>query len=192
MKKISIILLALLMLLAFVSCDKDKSGDMINTYEEFVKAYNNCLEIPTYFAKDGKIEASDIGNWELRMLVHTLNGSYIGVTSLEVADGSSTTLTTSEDKNTKTYTFNNISITYKYTEGEEDTTEKDGTYTLTGTYVVTDSADKGSSYSFDITVNSETKCKIAYSKDAKGAFTSASVNGTDVELRLLNKQPSLY
>ena len=192
MKKISIILLALLMLLAFVSCDKDKSGDMINTYEEFVKAYNNCLEIPTYFAKDGKIEASDIDNWELRMLVHTLNGSYIGVTSLEVADGSSTTLTTSEDKNTKTYTFNNISITYKYTEGEEDTTEKDGTYTLTGTYVVTDSADKGSSYSFDITINSETKCKIAYSKDANGAFTSASVNGTDVELRLLNKQSSIY
>ena len=179
------------MLLAFVSCDKDKSGDMINTYEEFVKAYNNGLEVRSYFAKDGKIETSDISDWELGSIIYTLNGSYISVTSLEVADGSSTTLTTSEDKNTKTYTFNNISITYKYTEGE-DTTEKDGTYTLTGTYVVTDSADKGSSYSFDLTINSETKCKIAYSKDAKGAFTSASVNGTDVELRLLNKQSSIY
>ena len=191
MKKISIILLALLMLLAFVSCDKDKSGDMINAYEEFVKAYNNGLEVRTNFAKDGKIETSDISDWELGSIIYTLNGSDIDVKSLEVADGSSTTLTTSEDKNTKTYTFNNISITYKYTEGE-DTTEKDGTYTLTGTYVVTDSADKGSSYSFDITINSETKCKIAYSKDAKGAFTSASVNGTDVELRLLNKQSSIY
>ena len=180
------------MLLAFVSCDKDKSGDMINTYEEFVKAYNNGLEVRTNFAKDGKIETSDISNWELGSIVYTLNGSDIDVKSLEVADGSSTTLTTSEDKNTKTYTFNNISITYKYTEGEKDTTEKDGTYTLTGTYVVTDSADKGSSYSFDLTINTDTKCKIAYSKDAKGAFTSASVNGTDVELRLLNKQPSLH
>ncbi len=190
MKKISIILLALLMLLAFVSCEKDKSGDMINAYEEFVKAYNNCLKVRTCFAKDGKIEKSDIGEWEFWSMVNTLSGKDINVTSLEVADGSSTTVTTSEDKSTKTYTFNNISITYKYTEGK-DTTEKDGTYTLTGTYAVTNVADKGTSYSFDVTINSETKFKIAYSMDKKDAFTSASVNGTDVELRLLNKQPGI-
>ena len=52
MKKVSIILLVLVMLLACVSCNKDKSGEMVATYEEFMNTYNSCYKVAKLLGDD--------------------------------------------------------------------------------------------------------------------------------------------
>ncbi len=40
MKKVLIVLLSVLLALTFISCEKDKSGEVIQNYEDFIKTRN--------------------------------------------------------------------------------------------------------------------------------------------------------
>ena len=40
------------MLLAFVSCDKDKSGEVVATYEEFMNTYTTCYRVAKLLGDD--------------------------------------------------------------------------------------------------------------------------------------------
>ena len=72
---------------------------------------------------------------------------------------------------------------------------KNGTFTVNGTYdYLSDSASTMSKFrakrtfesvSYDLTINGK-QYKLSYYIDGNNKYTSASVNGTGVEIRLLN------
>lgn len=61
MKKILIVLLSVLLALSFISCEKDKSGEVIQKYEDFKKsqsaysiASDFCYDLVDEYIEDGK------------------------------------------------------------------------------------------------------------------------------------------
>ena len=128
------------------------------------------------------------------MTINTINGSDIKVTEITSQSGS-VTESAGEETSDVDAEYRDISITYKYTEGS-DTTVKEGTLTVSGTYKHLYNATSASlsralrgneSVSYDLTINGK-QYKLSYYLDytSNKGYTSASVNGKDVELRLLN------
>lgn len=194
MKKVSIIFLVLVMLLAFVSCDKDKSGEMVATYEEFMNTYNSCYKVAMLLGKKAVSPISVSNDENFALTINTINNSDIKVTEITEQSGS-VTESAGENTNDVDAEYKNISIKYKYTEGS-DTTVKEGILTVSGTYkhqynATSASLSRGTgsneSVSYVLTINGK-QYKLSYFKDINKGYTSASVNGKDVELRLLNAE----
>lgn len=185
MKKALVILLSVMMVLAFTSCEKDKSEDSIAAFEAFSKACmagkdilsmgNSPVEITTSYFRGSSLSA-------LENLDCHLNGLELSLYSYESATSASGSV-----KNIEGYTDNNhlkyenIVVKYPYTyNGESGTRE----FEISGSYSKTTAEDGSVSYVYDFEVNGE-GYKAEYTvKD--GSFTAASVNGTGVNLRLVN------
>ena len=210
MKKISIIMLSLILLFCFVSCEKDKSGEMIENYEAFVKAYKVCNY--TFNAlpnRSSSSSASTSGVTNVAEKYSEVIDDYLSalystihedsnITITKITDGSGT-YEYAYDDNTEekvlnlTVTYNNVVLKYTYTDAN-GTEKNDGEMKIsTGTYKrktsSIDSSSKGDGISlYDVKCNMTidgTTYEITYTK--KGStFTSATVNGNEVEVRLLN------
>jgi hypothetical protein len=192
MKKLSIIILSLVLLFCFVSCEKDKSEEMIANYEAFWKAYKVCNE--TYYAlpkKTTNMSAdTDVDYYDIQNILTAVDeeNSNVEVISSSLEKSGSVTATKEGDKETYTY---DIKIDYKYIKGGTGSVTQEGTLTISGTYEETETTSKTMSYNSDvkckITIN-DTTYEITYYKDytKTDVFTSATVNGNTVELRLLN------
>ncbi len=184
MKKVLIILSVAIMLIASVSCEKDKSGEMVETYEEFMTALAKCNLATISNGYDEATNECTISESYLQEAVNKINDSEITITS-----GDAKFVRTEKTEGQKTtFTYDNVSIKYKYTEGSDET-EKDGTLTISGSYSITDylprALARDTEYSYDLTVNGKSY-KLSYYLNADRTYKSASVNGKNVELRLLN------
>ncbi len=184
MKKVLIILSVAIMLIASVSCEKDKSGEMVETYEEFMTALAKCNLATISNGYDEATNECTISESYLQEAVNKINDSEITITS-----GDAKFVRTEKTEGQKTtFTYDNVSIKYKYTEGSDET-PKDGTLTISGSYSITDYSTRAlardTEYSYDLTVNGKSY-KLSYYLNADRTYKSASVNGKNVELRLLN------
>ncbi len=187
MKKLSIILLVVLVLLSVVSCKKDKSEDMIATYEEFVSVNEICDSVNRLANSQTKIGDS-IETEYVGKIVNAAYGSDITVKSATFTSGEYKTETT-ENPRTYTDTYTVFVVSYKYTEGS-DTTVKDGELTVDGTMVTSYPETRASAENTEennvLTINKNKTYKMSYYWESKAGYKSASVNGKDVEVRLLN------
>lgn len=189
MKKFIILLLAALMLLA-VSCKKDKSEEMIANYLEFKKNYKaGMTAYPGDLAKgDGKLEAKEIGTDYLEDILTALDSeSKVNVTA--ISDESTGYWQSVEISAGYGADLNDIVIKYTYTEGES-TEEKNGELSISGNIRI----ENGETQKITCTVkinNKDYNFSLSGST-ATGKYISATANGKDVEVRLLNSNPSIY
>ena len=192
MKKVITVLSAIVVLLALVSCGGNKSEEMIETYEKFVTEYNICVRAENLLYDNASSGGSDtaLSNADLEDLLNTLNtdsSKNISVTESSITGGTSSMATSGD---TKTYSYNDIVVTYKYSDGTS--TGLDGTLTVSGEYAsktITSESSRGIpddvECTHNLTLNNKTY-RISYYKNANGTYKSASVDGTAVEVRLLN------
>ena len=181
MKKLSIILLALLIVFSFSSCKKDKTEEVVSAYENFIKA--EAVDEKAYNLFSSSLTND---NDNLNLTPTTVEGLSALLSSLGLSEDSlsdditvSGTITGSIQKGNKNLTFNNIKISYKVAEGDKE-------LTLTGTYS-NEQGDTGKarSTSYALKING-TDYAVSLKIDENGKYTSASVNGTEVDVRLIN------
>lgn len=153
MKKVLIVLLSVLLALTFISCEKDKSGEVIQNYEDFVKTRNAsenasefCNELAENYAdeKTGEVskEFSDKDKDDIKPFVTGGSYGYSRVSYLIMelldVDADSITITDVESvsgkiqdklqENSTEYTASDIVIKFKYTtttyvKGEAETSD---------------------------------------------------------------------
>jgi hypothetical protein len=185
MKKVMIVLLSALLLLSFTSCEKDKSGEIVSTFEKFVNNALICYDA-TYLGENGnKTEAVNyVDKGDAKDLLADLDSKYKDL------DETTITLTNPAGKITKesdVTTYSGISVDYSFPFNGETVT---GTLTVDGTYKYVTEGDTETSV-YDMTVNG-TKYHVEWTRNTKtGKFVSASVGEKSVEVRLLNSDVSL-
>ena len=193
MKKVLIVILSVLMLLSFSSCQKDNSEEVIAALEDYYKT-NNILGKTTstvsYTAMgDGSvnqiISQSSVKETDLENCLRKLGVITGSDTVSEVKSASGSITGIESDANTSlTYT----GITIKYTVGE-DTTEREFTFSGTVKSTLTVSGEKTKSEAaISLTINNTAYSVSIAAEDGKA--TSVTVNGKAVDPRLLNTKMS--
>lgn len=204
MKKLfTILLVVFLVVFSFVGCEKDKSEEVIKNYEDFEKTKgamsNIALASRLGGGKETELTAEKIDTNTLADLVFSIENETRIVT--EVVSAKGTILNDSKTEGVTSYStsteIKGLEIKYKYTtanakeakEGsltmsgtssfdvkavDEKTTEMRGTQKVSGLVI------NGTSYK-DITF--ELSGNMASSKTT---YTSATVGGKAVDVRLLN------
>ena len=192
MKKLVIVLLAVMLVFSLTSC-KDKGEEVIETYEKFCSTVTLGGYVKDSLGSSkGDIQeqnASDIST-----IISHASGSVIEIADDGITKQTGTVEVTSSDdaSNKTTVTWKDVVIDYKFTEGS-DTTEKDGQLTISGTYeheyVLDESASraisKSTTYRYNFTINS-TSYSASYTRNSDGTYSMANVDGKDVNLRILN------
>ena len=190
MKKLSIIILSLILLLCFVSCEKDKSEEMIANYEAFAKVYKVCDETWCALPKKNTnmSEDTDVSYYDIQNILTAIDSENSNVEVIDSSVKKSGTITATEDGDKETYTYD-IKIDYEYIKGGTGSVKQNGTLTISGTYEKTEIKPKAIANDEDVkckfTING-TPYEIAYYQKGNATFTSASVNGVAIEVRLLN------
>ena len=186
-------MLCALLAFSFVSCEKDKSGDMITNYENFAVALRGGLNTYYLFYK-ALDDVSEEVNVNLEG-IHVYDAddfveNYLANKNIYFDDSginfTAGTITGTKNDTTKNYTFTNAKFNVKYTEGE-GSEEKELEFTINGTYDESEDEEANTeSFAYNFTANDKTY-NISYTLSANPErFTSAKVNGNNVELRLLN------
>ena len=164
---------------------------MIANYEAFVKAYKVCDETWYALPKTTTADMSTddtVGKEDIQDILNAIdsensNIEVIDETSCPITRSGSVTVT--KDGNKKTYTYD-VTIHYSYT---RNMTIQEDTLTISGTYELTETVSKAIANDEDVkckfTING-TPYEIAYYQKGNATFTSASVNGVAIEVRLLN------
>ena len=204
MKKFLIIMLSVLLLLSFTSCEKDKSGDVIAAFEKFAAEKKVADAVYSIFQaiEDGTLGKDKIDTSDLKGLlaVYLENGNKVDIAEVTSASG-----TVTKEGNTRTL---NVTIGYKGYDEVSETTGSgssvtyvkvkiaEGTLTITGSWEyklenATSAVLRGegsviTTCSYNIKVNDDSY-DLSYTYNGlTNKFTAASVGGTGVELRLLN------
>lgn len=194
MRKVMTALLAFLLIFSFASCEKDKSEDTIATYEKFITSERILFYAESLYETTGadvgegvnaQIDKALIRDYILESLLEKLDAKYAKITTPTVESTTGNIKAVTSGTNTK-ITYENGVISFKYTpEGAtEEVTDK---LTLNGTIVreaVSSRGDSGMKYTYDLTINGKAY-RLSYEYDG-GKYTSAKVDGTDVDLTLLN------
>lgn len=225
MKKVLIVLLSVLLALTFISCEKDKSGEVIQNYEDFTNTYNAYSKVRNIYStleKIGTWEYDESGNRTLdiefsdsditkvqeilknnsyyvgRILdVDNYNPIYITITSVGSVSGKlEGKIQSSSSQYNEEYTASDIVIKFKYTTTKYVEDSKTGEYNPE----TSDSIDAELKINFKYSQKS-TKDAATYSisslslqnvsykdieySEGKEGYTSATVGGTAVELRLI-------
>jgi hypothetical protein len=186
MKKLSIILLALLIVFSFSSCEKDKTEDVISAYENYYKV--SAIDKNAYNLFSSSLN-DDTDSLDLTPAAVDMSDFRTLLNSLGLSDDSlgesitpSGNIKGTIQKRNKNLTFD-VKISYTVADGAKE-------LTITGTYF-NEQGDTGTgpatarstSCAFKINgTDYAVSCKI----DENGKCTSASVNGTDVDVRLIN------
>ena len=189
MKKLFIVLLAVMLVFSLTSC-KDKSEEMIEIYEKFCSTVTlgdrvmKTFDDPVDFDTDTttKLNENDIS-----AIIGLSSGSVVDVKSIDSKAGK-VKVVSNDDSSKTTITWKNVVIAYKYTEGS-DNTEKDGKLTISGSYGWEELSKRGepvpTTYRYSFTINS-TSYSADYTQDEGYKYTDANVNGKGVNLRILN------
>ncbi len=188
MKRILIVLLSVLLVFSFSSCEKDKSEEVIAVYEDYWKTsaiIGNVSGIPGYTVPgegSNKVNATvskDTLRYESNLQDYLeLVGVEGKVDSITDASGSITG--TYDSNQVMDLTYNDVVITYKMT---GDDAEHKLTFSGTQKFQITDDVQTGE---FKFTVNG-TVYSYSTKADLKAVkYISVSVNGKDVDVRLLN------
>ncbi len=189
MKKILIVLLSVLLALSFISCEKDKSEEVIANYEEFCKVYkidNTALSLFSSASTETDLKETSIDTKNLSSFLSAL------LSSSDITGPSASTNFTSGSYAKKTegdttkVTITDAVFKVSYTIGDKNVTDEE--YKISGTCVTKNPEDGTGSYDYSLTING-TGYSITMSGE-KGKVTSATVNGKAVDVRLLNSQPS--
>lgn len=177
MKKVLIVLLSVLLLVSFVSCEKDKSEEIIKNLEDFYTAKNICenaAKILTESAYTGESLAKD--KIEHDGLMDCLNALDLDPEVTEITNATGSATFTDGVK-----TYNDIVVTYTKSDGSDYDLSFSGKFDGSTT-------DK---YSYELKV-AGTDYSVSWTYDnSTGKYATASVNGNDVEVRLLNSTVSV-
>ena len=187
MKKFLIIMLSVLLLLSFTSCNKDKSGDVIAAFEKFSNYYSVVKATHAVFSHSDKPFTKDtVALAQVKNLVSVISGDNSAFTVV-ATDGTTGDMTTDSSKGETTY-----SATICYDKYDASGVKTDsGEITISGTCVRSSEPVRGDSAgidtdTYDLTINGvEYKVSYTYNYDTL-KYEAASVGGTGVELRLLN------
>ena len=175
MKKALLVILSLVMVISFTSCQKDTSAEVLSTFEAFTSQFEICSS--AIKAAGSKTTST------VKKAVQAISGDL----SIDVSS-----IVSDETKTKGTITGNDydVTIAYNYTSSTV-TTAKEGTLTVVGTYTKNDNDETGIvSYSWKFTINGE-EYDISCTTDVTEKFTSAYVNGQSVNVALLNSQDYL-
>lgn len=188
MKKILIVLVATLLLFSFTSCEKDKSEEVIATYEEFWKTFFIDYQVeemidykvdPSTSTVNCTISASTIKSGDFECALCYILGKDLATDSVIINSAEGTVTGTKNSKGVD-LTFD-VTITYAF-KGETEAK----TFTLKGTY-------KNSNYEsfeFKFTIDGA-PYNLSYKGSENGKVTEASVNGKDVDVRLINSNAKI-
>lgn len=199
MKKSLSVILMILLLLFFVSCEKDKSEEVISTYEKFCKTYMLMTPVtelmPTTTPESGgslatveisqehmKAFLSAYTRYEIEDITITDEEPLKFKQGIITIDGSETkkTAVIKPDQEAK------ITVSYKVsgeTEGKEEEKSNEEYKIVMNSSI--DIGGKNKSVSFALTLNGNVYGTISYTFEGD-KFTSASVDGKSVSVRLLN------
>lgn len=206
MKKVLIVLLSVLLAFSFISCEKDKSGEVIQNYEDYMKSANvasNLSRISRGLINKYKDSGTGIANKDFSdsdksdILSLINNGSNIYYVK-ELLDLDDITITEVESVSgklqgtTADYTASDITIKFKYTvSGSSDSVEGQLKFSIKYSGTGTEN-DYTISYS-SLSLQDVSYKDIKYTVDKNTEkYTSATVGGASVEVRLLNAMPSNY
>lgn len=190
MKKSLIAIALILLTLLFVSCNKestDTSEEMVARYEKFCETYMMMSSTTGLFPdktepalKDIKISAAN-----MKAFLSALNpGKEIEVTTAEnelMFMGGIIKIEGDEKNSTATVPEATFVVSYKVGATE---TKNEAKYTIKLSSTKK-TADKTTSVTFSLTINDKVYSSITYSFEGE-KFTSATVDGKDVNVRLLN------
>lgn len=187
MKKSLTAVLLILLALLFVSCDNDKSEEVIATYERFCETYLMMAPTSALFPQDEDAELKDkaIESNNMKAFLSALNpGKVIEVTT------TSPVFTAGHIKNTNTDTKKATLVssdpvavfTISYKVDTKEITDEKHSISLSSSM---EEGEKADSVSFSLTIDNKTYGSISYSHDGE-KFTMATVDGQNVNLRLLN------
>ena len=186
MKKVLIILLSLLLLVSITSCNKDKSGEVIETFEEFANAASISINA-TDLVNNGNptTEGAEtyVGLKDAKDLIVALDSKY-----KDLDYDNDLTLSNKTGKITKASgvtSYTGISVDYSFPFNGATVT---GTLTVDGTYTLKEDGDI-TYITYDMTVNG-TDYLVDYSYNSN-EYLSASINGKEVNVRLLNSTLSI-
>ena len=215
MKKSLIIMLAVLMAVTVISCEKDKSGEMIQNFEDFKNAedvfealvsegFSDELEDEDEVKTDPEtgdvtLDISDLDDSKLEYAVEAVmevmaddeNLSMI-VRSVESKAG---TISGTYKEDEQSLTFSNFKVKVKYNvneySGSSSTTIKENeefTLEISGTYKYSVSAEGVYTLSTALTINGKSyNVESVYrGPDYERKYTVAKINGNDVNLKILN------
>ena len=189
MKKVLIALLAVLLLLSFTSCEKDKSEEVIAAYEEYCKvcsvgswAYASFKYPESGSVNFTSLTKDNISENQLSYCLDYLDGSWLD--KVDAVEGS---VTGTYSKTDADITFKGVKITY-YVEGDSTTKHE---LTIDGTFKFTQNTDMTTGkVEANMTINGNA---FAFSYTVENSkYTAASVNGKSVDVRILNSQQILY
>ncbi len=182
MKKLAIVLLAAMLVFSLTSC-KDKGDEVIATYEEFCSTVTLGMRVVQVFDTQVDFDTdtdTKLNENEISAIIGLSSGSACEVQSIDSKAGK-VEVTSSDDK--KTVTWKNVVIGYTDKDG------KTGNLTLNGTYekeaVLNRAKATTTAYRYNFTING-TPYSASYTIDYNTDYSAASVNGKNVNLRILN------
>ncbi len=227
MKKYFIIILAVLLLFTFTSCEKDKSAEVEAEYKEklaaqeaenesIIKNYEDFMEVQG-FAKNGlwkmfsscitadceknltELTLTKLSDGNAKYFVTVADGeTVVGNADVTAKSGSIKAENVGTEggpesfykKKEITFNDNEFTLSYWVKDANGTQTKKTADVTLDGTFSVkVDTVNKTIKIDVDVTANEKTY-KASWTLDTttlKYKYTEATVNGKEVELRLLNK-----
>ena len=184
MKKVLIAILAVLLLLSFTSCKKDKSEEVIAAYEEFCKAQHvvgyayGSFNYPDSGDVDITSLTKDDVNYNVSNCLNHLDG-----TNLDSVDATEGAVKGKVSQGEKELTYTGVKITY-YVEGDSTTKHE---LTIAGTFKLVQNTDASTGkLEANLKINGN-DFALSYTME-NGKYTAASINGTDVNLTLLNSK----
>ena len=194
MKKFLIIMLSVLLLLSFTSCEKDKSGDVIAAFEKFANEKETAYRVYTLFSSvnESDITTEDVGESSLGNLLaayYDEDSEPIQQGTITVTAASGSVTSEGEVSSGKKVSFQNVTFSCKEYRDSKEYRSTDFVISGSCEYKSEPVRAAGASiinYSSDVTVNGK-NYKLSYTwNDGTEKYSAASVDGTDVELRLLN------
>lgn len=195
MKKVLIVLLSVLLALSFVSCESDKSEEIIAVYNEYRNGlslwdsmrwslgYDPYTDAETTLAEGTEIEDT----YYLRELIELVEDVTYAKNATGIIKSGKITVKSEENGNDekRTVVIKDAVIEATYTDYYGDKENKNITLKLNGTYDYSFKAETNvNSYSYDLKAN-DISFEIA-SELKESLYTSAEVNGKAVNLKLVN------
>ena len=201
MRKVLIVLLASLLLFSFTSCEKDKSEEIAQTFVDFVDTTNLLNDLygsfkyviidDTDYTTD-PIDLSELGDDDQPDFSSSFLKKYITIEDkqkIEVkkVESTGTISGTTKDKEDITFTDTSFTVTYNVLSAKEDVVEsgKKLTLTLSGNYY-NETKDHIETMKISMTLNSTEYAATMVTDWSTRTVTSATVNGKDVNLTLVN------
>ena len=190
MKKTLLIMLAVLLLFSFVSC-KDGSEEIIAVYEEYKTTASilnyayNLIDFPDSAENvDYTVVVKDV----FSSYFNTLLENKLGIEEEEAKIASTSGKIVGTYKDTEVnLEFKDVEIKYTVSESE-----KEKSFTLSGTYkteITGESGKRVNSMDYNFKLNGKEYSLSYIYNEAGKKYSSAVVNGKNVELRLLNSTP---